>query len=704
MKKLIVVILVYVFLSLPSEIKATDYYVSPNGSSSSNGSKTNPWDLQTALNHPTSVKAGDTIWVVGGNYTKSYISHLKGSSSSPIIVRAIVGERAILDYHGINLSIATDSYYVWFWGLEFTDTKNPRDPNASRIATGVVATRDTPASHDIKFINCYLHDIFASAFHWYESNYNSEIYGSVITFNGSKYVDHGIYVHNQNGNKFITDNLIGDNAGYGVHGYIDGTGKYLNGLQVVGNAIWNNGSIGCQENNASNCETPRPNILVGGTNDYANNPLIQNNYTYQASNSGGSLNLGYSYGSYNAKVLNNYFMGGPFTIGGSSTGLQMSGNTIWYSSLSGTGTLTGNTWMTGKPTGNLITVRPNKYEAERANIIIYNWSKSSSVTISANNLSGVALSVGDQYELHNAQNFYGDVIKGTYNGSGIVIPMTGRTVAQPVNLSWKPASTFPEFGSFVLIVKNNITSITPTPTPKISVIVTPSPAITNNLIINPDFNEGTTGWSFTGSGTFGLSTVQYYLTPPSGQVQISSNSTINQLSQSNLSLKPNTKYLLTFAAKSLAHGDDMNIILTKQGSSVNYGLDFYVPLTTSWQKYAVDFTTTGFSSTVNDGKISFDFSEYNAVGDNYFIDNIILTEYLSLTTPTITPTSSITSTPLVFGDANGDMKVDGRDYQIFNTNYDPNNSQSGGKDVGDFNNDKKVDGIDYSIWFTNYGK
>ncbi|MEK7061424.1 MAG: hypothetical protein AAB954_02070, partial [Patescibacteria group bacterium] len=48
---------------------SAQYYVSPTGSASGNGSLENPWDLQTALNHPAVVHPGDTIWLRGGTYT-----------------------------------------------------------------------------------------------------------------------------------------------------------------------------------------------------------------------------------------------------------------------------------------------------------------------------------------------------------------------------------------------------------------------------------------------------------------------------------------------------------------------------------------------------------------------------------------------------------------------------------------------------------
>ncbi|NLG98361.1 MAG: hypothetical protein GX491_19275, partial [Chloroflexi bacterium] len=48
-------------------------------------------------------------------------------------------------------------------------------------------------------------------------------------------------------------------------------------------------------------------------------------------------------------------------------------------------------------------------------------------------------------------DYFGDVLEGTYDGKGLTIKMTGHSVAQPIGLKFKPDTTFPEFGVFVLI-------------------------------------------------------------------------------------------------------------------------------------------------------------------------------------------------------------------------------------------------------------
>ena len=56
-----------------------------------------------------------------------------------------------------------------------------------------------------------------------------------------------------------------------------------------------------------------------------------------------------------------------------------------------------------------------------------------------------------------------------------------------------------------------------------------------------------------------------------------------------------------------------------------YGLSGRVfNLTTAWQAFTVEFTTTGFTGTVNDGRLMFWLAPYDAGADQYFFDDIVL--------------------------------------------------------------------------------
>lgn len=129
----------------------------------------------------------------------------------------------------------------------------------------------------------------------------------------------------------------------------------------------------------------------------------------------------------------------------------------------------------------VIFLRKNDYDAKRAHLIIYNWSRSDTVTVPAQDLSGF-LQTGQQYRLINVQDYFTDQETGTYSGNGLEIAMTGRSVVKPIGYdeveSWYNGpppvqSTFPEFGVFVVEVLPP--AIAPIPTPENLQVTQPSP-------------------------------------------------------------------------------------------------------------------------------------------------------------------------------------------------------------------------------------
>ena len=101
------------------------------------------------------------------------------------------------------------------------------------------------------------------------------------------------------------------------------------------------------------------------------------------------------------------------------------------------------------PQGVWTFVRPNAYEAGRANIAIYNWDMKDSVAV---DLSGV-LDPSTPYEIRDAQNFFGDpVAAGVYDGKPVSVPMTGLTHVAPVgDVTQMPKHTAPGFAAFVVL-------------------------------------------------------------------------------------------------------------------------------------------------------------------------------------------------------------------------------------------------------------
>lgn len=429
------------------------FYVSPTGSSSGNGSLARPWDLQTALNQPSAVKPGTVIYLLKGTYKGRFTNRLRGSSTGWIIVRNVPNHRVILsDASGPILDIA-DSQYVIFLGLEISSSYSKRTTSRSESTYGI-RIRQGDDSHHLKFINMIVHDVQAQGIGWWQALKDTEIYGSLFYYNGVTQLDHGVYAHNVSGTKRFANNMVYDNASHGFHGYAETSEKGLNNLYLDSNTFFNNGSIGLITTTGK-YGTYKRNILVGGLTK-TQNATIVNNLTYYPGKEGSSLNLGYDAGSSNSRVINNYFAGGIFKIGGSTSGLSMSGNVIYAPGGASGFTKSNypnNLVMTSKPQDIRVYIRPNTYDRSRAHVTIYNWAKSATIWIPATSLGGIKLTPGRQYELRNAQDYFGDVYTGVYDGKGISVKMTGRTVAQPMGLSFKPPSTFPEFGAFVLIGK-----------------------------------------------------------------------------------------------------------------------------------------------------------------------------------------------------------------------------------------------------------
>ncbi|MFN2632227.1 MAG: right-handed parallel beta-helix repeat-containing protein [Thermoanaerobaculia bacterium] len=463
---------------LGAETTAASFYVAPNGSPNGDGSIGNPWNLQTALSQPAAVKPGDTIWVRGGTYTGgvgwaySFSSTLKGAAGLPISVRQYPGERATIDGRGAVYGALLVQYSAWtlFQNLEITDSDVARSPLTSGLWV-----RD---SNNIKFINMVVHDLPGQGIGFWQENSDSEIYGTLIYYNGVDFQEHGIYTGNQVGTKRISDNIIFTNAGYGVHGYASTATGYENNIRIEGNIAFDNGLL-------VPGAPPQGNILIGTTSasSPAANPAIFNNATYHRTiNMGaGSQEFGYVNGCTLPLVSGNYFVGetrwANCTTNASITGNTFYGNQVSYSGpLPSASTFPSNVYTTSRPTGFRVVVRGNQYEAGRANVAVYNWGLASSVNV---DLSGV-VAAGASYEIRDAQNFFGPPVRsGVYAGGTVSLPMNGGSVS-PVAYPL-PIPTGPEFKAFVILSGQGSlpsptpTGSTPTPVPPNPTVVPPTP-------------------------------------------------------------------------------------------------------------------------------------------------------------------------------------------------------------------------------------
>lgn len=486
--------------------EGTDHFAGPNGARSGDGSIAHPWDLDTALgspsgSQPSSVKPGDTIWLLPGTYIPAtdngYISHLTGTPSAPIIVRNYNNQRVTLQAGTNAFVLAVYGSDAWYWGLEATTANISRTASQPGSFSNPMAFGFAVYGPDIKFINCVVHDT-AQGFSAYNSASNAEFYGNISYYNGwigpDRNHGHGMYLQNITGTKLVSDNFVGDNADEGIQAYGSG-GATIAGITIQGNTLYN----------TSSWPTPhyQYNLVMGGGQLDSGNTITENMSYFTPAQDYGFVNIGQYAPGNNLTATNNVFVGGyiavavegvagPFvftgnriytrptaaheiTLGQYTNQAPLAGYTwdnnqyfglnVFFhgtydgstenngSSLSfplwqeGTGFDAHSTFSASPPTGTWIYVRPNKYEPKRANITIFNWNQSESVNVDLSTI----LSVGDSYVIRDAQNFYGlPVAAGTYSGTAIPIPMAGLAKAVPEGFT-APAHTAPLLGTFVLL-------------------------------------------------------------------------------------------------------------------------------------------------------------------------------------------------------------------------------------------------------------
>jgi hypothetical protein len=120
-------------------LHASNWYASPNATSSGNGSITNPWTLPIALTNTGAIHPGDTLNLRWGSYVgPAFNSALSGTSNSYVTVRSYPGEWAVITdgrtgtltanldagsgyedgitmsgFHGINYFLRVDNELVW---------------------------------------------------------------------------------------------------------------------------------------------------------------------------------------------------------------------------------------------------------------------------------------------------------------------------------------------------------------------------------------------------------------------------------------------------------------------------------------------------------------------------------------------------------------------------------------------------------------
>lgn len=171
----------------------------------------------------------------------------------------------------------------------------------------------------------------------------------------------------------------------------------------------------------------------------------------------------------------------------------------------------------------------------------------------------------------------------------------------------------------------------PPPPPEEDPVTEPQEGSTGDpaseVVANGDFESGMDSWFFytNGKGSAVAAEPGYNGSPHAACVETITSGTNIQLYQNDLTLEPNTEYLLSFVAYS-SNLRDFRVSLGQHSAPfTNYGIyNHRVNLTTEWQVFTIPITTRNFSTVVEDGRLYFWFADDALGGERFYIDKVSL--------------------------------------------------------------------------------
>ncbi len=500
-------------VSVPVVSTIQGIFVSPNGSISASGDINNPLDLQTALNK-TSI-LNNIINLRGGIYAHApqgtsvlladpgynFVSLLSGTPSSPILVRSYPGENAIIDGNAYPFvhactrpTIKIIGSNVWFQGLEFTSlSTEPRVSTSDSSFPDDITRSDGPYvfGQGIKFINC-IFDNLTTGFSVWSAAGDFEGYGNLSFNNGWQGNPH------PHGHNLYTQNYETSNPKILAFNFF--INAFQNNVQAYGSS-----QAAISHYRFLNNTSVNRNFLIGGRTDcHLSDIQVLNNYFYNS-----DLELIYSLGTNYLDVIArfNYMVDGMLQIGAwqnasinNNTLITTKGATLidivpfttlkplplwnwsgnsynvfdranpssinvknfaiegegWYG-FGGWKTRSGydnnSTYNSVLPVLNNIILTKNKYDSNKAFVIIYNWEQKTNIDL---NVSNLGWTNGAKYELRSIQDYFSDIGMGTIQNQSININMGAgnHSIALPRGYSQALGSnSFPYFGAFILLNK-----------------------------------------------------------------------------------------------------------------------------------------------------------------------------------------------------------------------------------------------------------
>ena len=383
-------------LQAPAE--AETWFVAPDGKSAGRGTKADPWDIESTLSGRRGVRPGDTVYLLGGIYRRrpneQFEVKLAGEVGKPVHVRAAPGERATIDG---GLLVSEPSAYLWVWDLEILVSEpqpaNPVSPGSHpKDFTRPWGGLNVRGGRHNKYINLVIHDC-RQGVSWWVGDTDSELHGCLIYDNGWPATDrghgHAIYTQNDQGTKTISDNIMTGGHSYTLHAY-GSSRAYVNNYHVEGNVCYAAGPF-----------------LVGGDRP-GEGIRVVSNYLY-----GVGMRIGYGAPhNEDCVVRDNVIVNAGLDIKNYRK-VENEGNLILAE-------------KDERPPGVRVVFRPNKYDKDRANLVIFNWDQKPTVAVDA----ATFLRPGDTFRLMNPRDFFGKpVLTGRFDGDPIEVPVGGEFAA-----------------------------------------------------------------------------------------------------------------------------------------------------------------------------------------------------------------------------------------------------------------------------------
>jgi hypothetical protein len=444
---------------------SNEWYVAPEGMALGNGSAEDPWDLSTALRKRL-IQPGDTVWLAGGIYKGPFVKDQNpaGTEDAPIIYRAMPGQRVTLTTDDPNRPVLMNTAdHIWFWGMEVTgeDTEQSAGVSVSGVEQESVL--------GVKYINMVVHNCpNGSGFNVRSigtelsgcisySNRNqsgfsgrncpNDVGGSTESLAWLRYYDCIAFDNFESGFLHDSESLqlanilhkgcvaygngrvrewIGDahNFRLGGHQFDDHFVMqecftyFPPDPRTKSTALW--GSVPSPIDGRMTVEN---NVFVGGGKGVEiggwEQVIFQGNTCYTAL--GDLLDIGTIGDPTHCTINNNTY------YQGSDAFLYKEG--IHYDSLAAWQATTGwdlnSTRMAGRPQTPWIHLRVNKYEPDRAHLVIYNWPETDTVTVNMADL-WPENEKQVEYKIVNVEDIWGEpAAEGTLTNGTIEVPMQG---------------------------------------------------------------------------------------------------------------------------------------------------------------------------------------------------------------------------------------------------------------------------------------